>query len=69
MSPLHLPYLFALNIDSMITLPNQLTPVCGAYNNFRTKPTRGTAPSSLKMNTIAKQDIQNGSKREQLIFV
>ena len=37
-------------------LPNQLTPVCGTYNNSHTKSTRGTAPSSLEI-------------REQLDFV
>ena len=35
---------------------NQLTPVCGTYNNSHTKSTRGTAPSSLEI-------------QEQLVFV
>ena len=68
MSPSHLLYLFALTIDSMRIRPtNSLLYVVRATT--LTKPTWGTATSSLKMNTIAKQDIQYGSKREQLIFV
>ena len=68
MSPSHLLYLFALTIDSMRIHPTN-SPLYVVRAATLTQPTRGTANSSLKMNTIAKQNIQYGSKREQLIFV
>ena len=68
MSTSHLLYIFALTIAAMRIRPtNSLLYV--ARTTTLTKPTRGTATSSLEMYTIAKQDIQYGSKREQLIFV